>query len=138
MVLSLSFHENYIFENSLKEKSEKIADSIRIETTEIIPSEAVELQQQVLKLKQLNDPDFNSTIRIKEQKLESLIKSSELEVALDAGRREILRDVTASDGFWEITTREELTAIFQELVEEVLCSVKGAGRMHLFSARLKI
>ncbi|NRB08143.1 MAG: recombinase family protein [Richelia sp.] len=123
---------------ALKQKSEKIADSIPIETTEIIPSEAVELQQQVLKLKQLNDPDFNSTIRIKEQKLESLIKSSELEVALDAGRREILRDVTASDGFWEITTREELTAIFQELVEEVLCSVKGAGRMHLFSARLKI
>ena len=89
-------------------------------------------------MKQLNDPDFNSTIRIKEQKLESLIKSSELEVVVDAGRREILRDVIASDGFWEITTREELTVIFQELVEEVLCSVKGAGRMHLFSARLKI
>jgi DNA invertase Pin-like site-specific DNA recombinase len=128
----------------LKQKAESIADNMPVETTEIVPVEILELQQQILKLKQLNDPDFDSTIQIKEQKLESLIKNSEFNVVADAGRREILRGIAMSSGFWDIVTREELTAIFHELVEEVVCSVverlseTDTARSHFFAARLKI
>jgi site-specific DNA recombinase len=120
----------------LKERAESIADNMPIETTEVVPVEILELQQQILKLKQLNDPDFQSTIKIKEQKLEDLIKTSELNVVADASRTEVLRGIAISEGFWEVVTREELTAIFHELVEEVVCSV--VERSQFFAARLKI
>lgn len=121
---------------ALKEKAESIADNMPAETTEVVPIEILELQQQIFKLKQLNDPDFHSTIKIKEQKLESLIKTSELNIVADASRTQVLRGIVMSKGFWEVVTREELTAIFHELVEEVVCSV--AGRAQFFAARLKI
>ncbi len=122
---------------SLKQKAESIANHMPVENTEVVPVEIVELQQQILKLKQLNDPDFDSTIKIKEQKLESLIKTSELNVVADASRTEILRGIAMNQGFWEVVTREELTAIFHELVEEVVCSVVE-DRSQFFAARLKI
>lgn len=122
--------------HALQEKAETIVDNMPMETTEEVPVDILELQQQILKLKRLNDPDFNSTIKIKEQKLESLIKISELNVVADASRTEVLRAIAKSEGFWEVVTREELTAIFHELVEEVVCSVEG-GRQ-FFAARLKI
>ncbi len=121
---------------ALKEKAESIADNMPAETTEVVPVEILELQQQILKLKQLNDPDFHSTIKIKEQKLEGLIKTSEFDLVADAGRTQVLRGIAMTKGFWEAVTREELTAIFHELVEEVDCSV--AGRVQSFAARLKI
>ena len=121
---------------ALKNRSEKIVENMPIENTEEVPPEILELQQQILKLKQLNDPDFDSTIRIKEQKLESLIKTSELNIVADASRTQILRSITKTEGFWESITREELTAIFHELVEEVTCSV--SGRSQSFVAVLKI
>ena len=121
---------------ALKNRSEKIVENMPMENTEEVPPEILELQQQILKLKQLNDPDFDSTIRIKEQKLESLIKTSELNLVADASRTQILRSITKTEGFWESITREELTAIFHELVEEVTCSV--SGRSQSFVAVLKI
>lgn len=127
---------------ALKEKAENIVDNMPAETTEEVPVEILELQQQIFKLKQLNDPDFDSTIRIKQQKLESLIKTSELNVVADASRTQVLRGIAMSKGFWEIVTREELTAIFHELVEEVVCSVSVtdsiASRSQFFAPRLKI
>ncbi|AFY99472.1 fdxN element excision recombinase XisF [Calothrix sp. PCC 6303] len=121
---------------ALKQKAESLADHMPVETTEVVPVEILELQQQILKLKRLNDPDFHSTIKIKEQKLESLLKTSELDIVADASRTQVLRGIAASLGFWEAVTREELTAIFHELVEEVVCSV--VDRAQLFAARLKI
>ncbi len=121
---------------ALKEKAENIADNMPAENTEEVPVEILELQQQILKLKQLNDSDFESTIKIKEHKLESLIKTSELNVVADASRTQVLRSIAMNEGFWEIVTREELTAIFHELVEEVVCSV--SGRSQSFATRLKI
>ncbi|MEA5595501.1 fdxN element excision recombinase XisF [Rivularia sp. UHCC 0363] len=121
---------------ALKGKAENIAENMPIETTEEIPVEILELQQQIFKLKQLNDPDFNSTIKIKEQKLETTIKTSELNVVADAGRTQVLRNIASHFGFWEVVTREELTAIFHELVAEVVCSV--SARSQSFAARLKI
>lgn len=121
---------------ALKEKADIIADNMPVETTEVVPVEILELQQQILKLKQLNDPDFHSTIKIKEQKLEALIKTSELDIVADASRTQVLRSIAMSEGFWEVVTREELTAIFHELVKEVVCSVVEGTQ--LFSARLKI
>ncbi|MGF1674399.1 MAG: fdxN element excision recombinase XisF [Rivularia sp. (in: cyanobacteria)] len=121
---------------ALKEKADNIADNMPIETTEEVPVEILELQQQIFKLKKLNDPDFSSTIKIKEQKLESLIKRQELNIVADTSRSLILRGITTCLGFWEIVTREELTAIFHELVEEVVCSV--SDRTQFFAARLKI
>ena len=121
---------------ALQQKAENIADNIPVENIEEVPPEIVELQQQILKLKQLNDPDFDSTIKIKQQKLESLIKTSELNVVADANRNQVLRSITMREEFWEVVTREELTAIFHELVEEVVCSVEG--RAQFFAARLKI
>ncbi|BAZ40748.1 resolvase domain-containing protein [Calothrix sp. NIES-4101] len=121
---------------ALKEKTETIADQMPVETTEVVPVEVIELQQQIIKLKQLNDPDFHSTIAIKQQKLESLIKASELNVVADASRTQVLRGIAMSEGFWKVVTREELTAIFHELVEEVLCSLVGGTQF--FSVRLKI
>ncbi|PAX57931.1 fdxN element excision recombinase XisF [Brunnivagina elsteri] len=121
---------------ALKQKAESLADNMPVETTEVVPIEILELQQQILKLKRLNDPDFHSTIKIKEQKLEGLLKTSELDIVADASRTQVLRGIAASLGFWEVVTREELTAIFHELVEEVVCSV--ADRAQLFAARLKI
>jgi|GEM_PF-2198753 DNA invertase Pin-like site-specific DNA recombinase len=129
---------------ALKEKSESIADNMPIETKEVVPAEILELQQQILNLKQLNDPDFDSTIKIKEQKLESLIQTSELNVVADQSRREILRGIATSFGFWEVVTREELTTIFHELIEEVICTVVGSDSSEvaipsqLFTARLRI
>ncbi len=136
---------------ALKEKAEAIVDNMPVENTQEVPSEILELQQQIFKLKQLNDPDFNSTIAIKSQKLESLIKTSELNVVADASRVEVLRAIAASEGFWEIVTREELTAIFHELVEEVVCWVESNStgaklryakrrlrRSQFFKPRLKI
>jgi hypothetical protein len=121
---------------ALKNRSEKIVENMPVENTEEVPPEILELQQQILKLKQLNDPDFESTIRIKEQKLESLIKTSELNLVADASRTRILRSITKAEGFWESVAREELRAIFHELVEEVVCSV--SGRSQSFVAVLKI
>ncbi len=129
---------------ALKNKAESIVNHMPVENTEEVPPEILELQQQILKLKQLNDSDFDSTIKIKEQKLESLIKNSELNVVADASRNEILRSIAMSEGFWEIVTREELTAIFHELVEEVVCSVEEpdstgiTSQSQLFKPRLKI
>jgi site-specific DNA recombinase len=125
---------------ALKQKAEAIADNMPIETTAVVPVEILELQQQILKLKQLNDSDFESTIKIKEQKLESLIKNSELSTIADTSRRGILRSIAMSEGFWDVVTREELTAIFHELVEEVVCSVVegSSGTSQFFAARLKI
>ncbi|MEM7725388.1 MAG: fdxN element excision recombinase XisF [Cyanobacteria bacterium P01_A01_bin.45] len=129
---------------ALKEKSENIADNMPVETIEEVPVEVLELQEQILKLKQLNDSDFDSTIKIKEQKLESFIKSASLSVVADASRAEVLRSIAMSQGFWEAVTREELTAIFHELVEEVVCSVvdvesrEVARGEQLFVPRLKI
>ena len=121
---------------ALKNKAETIVDNMPADNKEEIPPEILELQQQILKLKQLNDPDFNSTIEIKEQRLESLIKTSELNLVADASRTQILRGIAIGDGFWEVVTREELTAIFHELVEEVVCSV--SARSQFFNPRLKI
>ncbi|MBV6622441.1 MAG: recombinase family protein [Rivularia sp. (in: Bacteria)] len=121
---------------ALKNKAESIVDNMPAENTEEVPPEILELQQQILKLKQLKDPDFDSTIEIKEQRLESLIKTLELNLVADASRTQILRGIAMSDGFWEVVTREELTAIFHELVEEVVCS--ASGRSQFFAARLKI
>ncbi|MGF1672634.1 MAG: recombinase family protein, partial [Rivularia sp. (in: cyanobacteria)] len=127
---------------ALKEKAENIVDNMPVETTEEVPSEILELQQQIFKLKQLKDSDFDSTINIKQQKLESLIKTSQLNVVADASRTQVLRSIAMSKGFWEIVTREELTAIFHELVEEVVCSVSQkdstVSRSQLFAPRLKI
>ncbi|NJO27390.1 MAG: recombinase family protein [Richelia sp. SL_2_1] len=127
---------------ALKEKAENIVDNMPVETTEEVPIEILELQQQIFKLKQLKDSDFDSTINIKQQKLESLIKTSELNVVADASRTQVLRSIAMSKGFWEIVTREELTAIFHELVEEVVCSVSQrdstVSRSQLFAPRLKI
>ncbi|MGB3649990.1 MAG: fdxN element excision recombinase XisF [Rivularia sp. (in: cyanobacteria)] len=121
---------------ALKSKAESIAANMPVENAEEVPVEILELQQQIFKLKQLKDPDFNSTIAIKSQKLESLIKTSELNVVADASIRQVLRDIATYEGFWEVVTREELTAIFHELVEEVVCSV--VGKSQFFAARLKI
>ncbi|MEO0842251.1 MAG: fdxN element excision recombinase XisF [Cyanobacteria bacterium J06643_5] len=121
---------------ALKNRSEKIVENMPVENTEEVPPEILELQQQILKLKQLNDPDFESTIRIKEQKLESLIKTSELNLVADASRTRILHSITKTEGFWESVNKEELRAIFHELVEEVVCSV--SGRSQSFVAVLKI
>ncbi|MEM7553536.1 MAG: fdxN element excision recombinase XisF [Cyanobacteria bacterium P01_A01_bin.84] len=129
---------------ALKKKSASIVDNMPVETIEEVPPEVLELQQQILKLKQLNDPDFEGTIKIKEQKLESLIKTSELNVVANAGRNEVLRSTAMSRGFWEVVTREELTAIFHELVEEVVCSLVDSDESgisvekQLFVPRLKI
>ncbi|NJL77928.1 MAG: recombinase family protein [Richelia sp. SM2_1_7] len=127
---------------ALKEKAENIVDNMPVETTEELPVEILELQQQIFKLKQLKDSDFDSTINIKQQKLETLIKTSQLNVVADASRTQVLRSIAMSKGFWEIVTREELTAIFHELVEEVVCSVSQrdstVSRSQLFAPRLKI
>jgi site-specific DNA recombinase len=121
---------------ALKEKAENIADNMPIETTEVVPVEILELQQQILTLKQLKDPDFQSAIAIKEQRLEALIKTSELNMVADASRSQVLRGIATHSGFWQIVTRDELTAIFHELVAEVVCSVVGGTQ--LFAVRLKI
>jgi site-specific DNA recombinase len=120
----------------LAAKAENIADNMPIETTDVVPVEVLELQQQIFTLKQLKDPDFESAIAIKEQKLEALIKTSQLNIVADASRTEVLRGIATHSGFWQIVTRDELTAIFHELVAEVVCSVVEGTQ--LFAVRLKI
>ena len=128
----------------LKQKSEAIAENIPVGNTEIMPFETIELQQQILKLQQLNDPDFHSTISIKEKKLEALTKNLELHIATDTSRKEVLRSIAMNKEFWDIITKEELTAIFHELVEKVVCSVaeevseRVVGQTQFFDAQLKI
>ena len=121
---------------ALRDKAVSIADNMPVENTEEVPPEILELQQQILKLKQLNDPDFDSAIKIKEQRLENLVRTSELNLVADESRNRILSAIASNNKFWESATRDELRAIFHELVDEVVCSVDG--KTQSFDVLLKI
>ena len=88
--------------------------------------------------------DFHSTISIKKKKLEALTKNLELHIATDTSRKEVLRSIAMNREFWDLITKEELTAIFHELVEKVVCSVaeevseRVVGQTQFFDAQLKI
>lgn len=122
----------------LKRQAKTISDGyLSGDTGEVkVPPEILELQQQIMKLKQLNDPDLKNAIITKEQRLESLIRTSEVELVADAARVELLRNLATIDGFWQKATREELTSIFHELIDKVVCSTFEGEQ--IFSIFLKI
>ncbi|BAZ40653.1 resolvase domain-containing protein [Calothrix sp. NIES-4101] len=120
----------------LRERAEAIANNIPSVHIQDIPPEIIELQQQILTLKRLDDPDLQSVILNKEQRLESLIKSSQLNVVADEMRGRVLRGLASNKEFWDAASPAELTAIFHELVESLTCLELDGVRV--FSAQLKI
>ena len=120
----------------LKEKAEEIAKSTAVDISAVVPPEILDLQRQIAELTRRNDSDLSSAIAAKQQRLESLIRTSELDNVADASRNEQLRRVAACCDFWETLSNHELTAIFQELIKTVVCS--GAKREQSFVVSLKI
>jgi hypothetical protein len=106
---------------SLFEKASAIASSI-IGTDEQEESiEVRELKQQIFTLKQLNDPDLKNAIAFKEQRLENLCNQKEVSAFADASRYGLYEDILKNDSLWDKFCDGELTVIFHELLERVVC-----------------
>lgn len=122
---------------ALLSRAEQIGAGYLQETTESkLPTEVQYLRQQIIELRYRNDPDLESAITAKEQRLESVIRTSELNCVADASRNQILRTIAGDSKFWLGATRERLTAIFQELITEVICSVVEGEQVFFASFRI--
>lgn len=120
---------------ALKTKSVEIVESIDTEENIKIPDEVYQLQQEIIKLKNLEDSDYQSVIIKKEQKLESLLKSTKVKQGISAAHHELYTSLLRSDTFWEKTTRSDLTIIFHELVEKVVCFDNEGGQRFLVTLK---
>ena len=105
----------------LKKKAIEIVEAIDREENIKIPDEVFQLQQEIIKLKNLGDSDYQSVIIRKEQKLESLLKSTEVKQGISTAHHELYTNLLRSDTFWDKATKSDLTIIFHELVERVVC-----------------
>lgn len=123
--------------DALKSRANDLASSLENTVTDIeIPPEILLLQQEILRLKNLGDNDYDSVILRKQQKLESLLGSTETNAITKSYHHELYRRGIASDNFWNKTTSADLTFLFQELVEKVVCCVSSDG-VQSFSVSLK-
>lgn len=121
---------------SLQHRSEQIGTGYSPQIEAKLPPEIIELKRQILDLQRRNDPDLESAIRSKEQRLENLIRSTELNFEDDANRSQTLTAIAKDSQFWESLTTSELAIVFHELVSSLVCSV--AEGEHLFLASFKI
>ena len=119
----------------IKEKASAIANNLIGTDEQEETIEVRELKQQIFTLKQLNDPDLKNAIAFKEQRLENLCNQKEVSAFRDASRYGLYEDILKNDSLWDKFCDRELTVIFQELVERVICSeVSG---VQAFSVVLK-
>lgn len=119
----------------IKEKASAIANNLIGTDQEEETIEVRELKQQIFTLKQLNDPDLKNAIAFKEQRLENLCNQKEVSAFADASRYGLYEDILKNDSLWDKFCDRELTVIFQELVERVIClEVSG---VQAFSVILK-
>ncbi|OKH56400.1 resolvase [Calothrix sp. HK-06] len=122
---------------ALQQRAKKIGDGYAQEVGEAkLPSEVLDLQQQIIELRRRNDPDLESAITAKEQRLESLIRTSDLNYVADATRNEILKTIASDADFWQGASKEHLATIFQELVSDVVCSVIEGEQVFLASFKI--
>lgn len=84
--------------------------------------EIIQLQQEIIKLKSMGDNDYKSVIDIKQSKLESLLSNIENKNASKTYQRDLYVNFLNSDEFWNKATMEDLTVIFQELVDKIVIS----------------
>jgi site-specific DNA recombinase len=122
--------------NALRQRADAISHNMPVEVDEVVPPEITELQQQILRLKQLNDPEVQGIITAKEQRLETLIKTSKLDAVVDSARYQELRRIARNQEFWDSASRADLTALFQDLVQSVVC-IDSEG-MRSFKIALKV
>lgn len=122
---------------ALQSRAAQIGDGYVQEIGESkLPPEVIELQQQIVELRRRNDPDLESAITAKEQRLESLIRTSDLNFVADATRNEILKTIASVDDFWKGASKKQLVTIFQELVSDVVCSVIEGEQVFLASFKI--
>lgn len=121
---------------ALQERSQQIGSGYAPQLEAQLPPEVIELRRQILDLQRRNDPDLESAIIAKEQRLENLIRTSELNYEADASRNHILQMIASDPRFWDGATDDEVAMVFQELVSGVACSVV-AGKQ-VFAASIKI
>ncbi|MBW4666443.1 MAG: recombinase family protein [Cyanomargarita calcarea GSE-NOS-MK-12-04C] len=122
---------------TLTQKAELIANSYPDEEmSAIVSNEAMELQRQILDLKRKNDLDLEGAIKAKEQRLEAMLRSSEVETVSNSNRAKILKTAAATPGFWEEMTRHELTVLFYELIDKIVCA--SLGEEQAFAVSFKI
>lgn len=107
---------------ALIQKASTIAQEVSTEKTIQIPHEVLELQQEIVKLKILDDPDYYSVIIKKEQRLETILCSFESGLTTSSRRYDEYLVVASSAKVWEKIPREELTPIFQDLVARITCT----------------
>lgn len=112
---------------ALQQRAQDIGNGYSPEVEAKLPPEVLNLRQQILDLQRQND---QSAIIAKEQRLENLIRTSELNFVADATRNHVLRSIVGDDGFWFGATREQLTVIFQELVSSATCSRYSSAIAH--------
>ncbi|MEA5573583.1 fdxN element excision recombinase XisF [Calothrix sp. UHCC 0171] len=117
---------------ALTTKASAIASDLDRDEEIQVPSEIIELQKEIIKLKALNDSDYQPVIVKKEQKLETLIRGLESNAESTSRRYEEYLEVLQIRNSWDKLSRSELTPIFQDLIAKVVCSTKADGT-HCFS-----
>lgn len=107
-------------------------DDIEInKNTPHFTNEMRQLQQQIEKLKSLNDSELDDIIKTKETRLQSLFKETELDNIRDERRSEFAKLLRCRSDFLESLTRDELTVVFSELVKSLTCCIDGSFKLEL-------
>lgn len=120
---------------SLQSRSQEIGENYFDSNTKTLP-EILNLKQQIIELKSRNDPDLTSAILSKELRLEHLIQNNEANNNSDITRNQLLKIIAADSRYWDKANNEQLTVVFQELIDKVTCLLVDGSQF--FAASLKI